>query len=72
MIYRKIQIYKITFPEPVAPGNTVAFGIKFVTTKSLIPNPETIPQVARQHVEYTNNLFIYSLYLVEDSKTTVV
>ncbi|KAI8579906.1 hypothetical protein K450DRAFT_239666 [Umbelopsis ramanniana AG] len=69
---RKIQIYKITFPEPVAPGSTVAFGIKFVTTKSLIPNPETIPQVARQHVEYNNNLFIYSLYLVEDSKTTVV
>ncbi|KAH8552962.1 Ribophorin I [Umbelopsis sp. PMI_123] len=69
---RKIQIYKITFPEPVEAGSTVAFGIKFVTTKSLVPNPPAIPQVARQHVEYNNNMFIYSLYLTEDSKTTVV
>lgn len=70
--YRKIQLYKITFPEPVEPGNTIAFGIKIVTTKSLLPNPEVIPQVARQHVEYTNNLFVYSLYPVDESKTTVV
>lgn len=72
MVYRKIQIYKITFPEPIAPGSTVAFGIKFATTKSLTPSPERIPQVARQHVEYNNNLFVYSLYSVDESKTTVV
>ncbi|KAG2181145.1 hypothetical protein INT43_008727 [Umbelopsis isabellina] len=69
---RHIQLYKITFPQPIQPGESVPFSIKLVTTHTLTPNPPVIPQVARQHVEYNNNMFMYNLYGADESKTTVV
>lgn len=37
----------------------------------LQPLPAEIPQVARQFVVYTGNVYVYSLYPSDEMKTTV-
>lgn len=68
---REIQFYKITFDEPIQPEEEVRFGIKISYTHMLQPLPAEIPQVARQFVVYTGNVYVYSLYPSDEMKTTV-
>lgn len=71
MYYRQVQLYKITFDEPVQPGQEIRFGVKIAYTHALEPLPARIPQVARQFVLYNGNVYSYSAYPSDEIKTTV-
>lgn len=71
MVYREVQLYKITFDEPIQPDTDVRFGVRLTYTHVLTPLPAKIPQVARQFVVYNDNIYMYSPYFTDEIKTTL-
>ncbi|KAI8070922.1 Ribophorin I [Gongronella butleri] len=68
---REIQVYKVKLPEPLAPGQEVRLGFKIAHVHALHPYPEQIPQMTRQYVQLTGNVFMLSPYTINELKTTV-
>ncbi|KAI7855229.1 Ribophorin I [Circinella umbellata] len=68
---KEVQLYKITFDEPIQPDTEVRFGVKLAYTHVLTPLPAKIPQVARQFVVYNDNIYMYSPYFTDEIKTTL-
>ncbi|KAI9278959.1 Ribophorin I [Phascolomyces articulosus] len=68
---KEVQLYKITFDEPIQPDAEIRFGVKLAYTHALTPLPAKIPQVARQFVVYSDNIYLYSPYFTDEVKTTV-
>ncbi|KAI8381186.1 Ribophorin I [Radiomyces spectabilis] len=65
------QLYKVTLPEPVQPNEDIRIGIKVAYTHVVAPLPKKMPQVAKQHLTYVNNMYLYSPYATEETKTTL-
>lgn len=70
--YRELQLYKITFDEPLEADQDIRITIKISYTHTLKPLPAKIPQVARQLLTYKGNVFLFSPYVTDEVKTTVV
>lgn len=71
-LYRELQLYKVTFDEPLQADQDIRITIKVSYTHSLKPLPAKIPQVARQLLMYKGNVFFFSPYETDEIKTTVV
>ncbi|KAI8143937.1 Ribophorin I [Fennellomyces sp. T-0311] len=68
---KEVQLYKITFDEPIQPNTEVRFGVKIAYSHALTALPKKIPQVARQFVVFNSNIFLYSPYFTDEVKSTV-
>jgi hypothetical protein len=66
-----VKCYKATFKPAIKKGSSQEFDVVATITGAFTPNPAKIEQTDRQFVEYRDNLFLLSPYVVE-SQTTVV
>ncbi|KAG0163336.1 dolichyl-diphosphooligosaccharide--protein glycosyltransferase subunit 1 [Apophysomyces sp. BC1034] len=69
---KKLQHYKVTFDKPLQPNEDIRFGVKVSYTHTLKPLPAKIPQVARQHLLFISNVYLFSAYHTEEMKTTLI
>ncbi|ORZ20259.1 Ribophorin I [Absidia repens] len=68
---REVQLYKVIFNEPLAPNDDIRLGIHISYTHVLKPLPAKIPQVSRQLLYYSGNVYLYSPYPTAEMKTTL-
>ncbi|RUS23765.1 Ribophorin I, partial [Jimgerdemannia flammicorona] len=66
-----IQYYKVALLQPLKPQDKITITLKVVYTHALSAFPQEIPQVAKQLLKYTGNIFVFSAYLSEKQKTVV-
>ncbi|KAI8645820.1 Ribophorin I-domain-containing protein [Parasitella parasitica] len=67
---QQLYVYKIHLLEPIDHNGQVKLGIKLTYTHQIRPLPAQIPQISKQHVTYSNNIFMLSPYHTTDIKTT--
>ncbi|RUP50168.1 Ribophorin I [Jimgerdemannia flammicorona] len=66
-----IQYYKVILQQPLQPQEKDTITLKVVYTHVLSSLPKHIPQVAKQFLVYTGNVFVFSAYTSEKQKTVV-
>lgn len=66
-----MRCFKVTFKPAVKKGSSQEFDVVATITDSFKANPAKIEQAERQYVEYVDNLYLLSPYVVE-AQTTVV
>ena len=66
-----VRCYKATFKPAIKKGTSQEFDVVATFTDVFKANPAKIEQTERQYVEYTDNLYLLSPYVVE-SQTAVV
>lgn len=67
---QQLYVYKIYLKEPLEYNNQVKLGVKLTYTHQIRPFPVQIPQISKQHVTYSSNIFLLSPYHTTDIKTT--
>ncbi|KAL9542653.1 hypothetical protein MBANPS3_008509 [Mucor bainieri] len=67
---QQLNVYEIRLQEPLEYNSQVKLGVKLTYTHQIRPLPAKIPQVSKQHVTYSNNIFMLSPYPTSDIKTT--
>ncbi|KAL9559332.1 hypothetical protein PS6_000799 [Mucor atramentarius] len=67
---QQLYVYKIYLQEPLEHNNQVKLGVKLTYTHQIRPLPARIPQVSKQHVIFSSNIFMLSPYHTSDIKTT--
>jgi hypothetical protein len=66
-----VKCYKATIKPAVKKGSSQEFDVVATITGAFTANPAKIEQTERQYVEYLDNLYLLSPYVVE-KQTTVV
>ncbi|KAF7724821.1 dolichyl-diphosphooligosaccharide--protein glycosyltransferase subunit 1 [Apophysomyces ossiformis] len=71
-LQKQVHQYKVKLDKPLQPNEDIRFGIKLSYTHLLKPLPAKIPQVARQHLFFAGNVYLFSPYFTEEMKTTLM
>lgn len=66
-----MKCYKATFKPAVKKGSSQEFDVVATITGAFKANPAKIEQTEKQYVEYLDNLYLLSPYVVQ-TQTTVV
>lgn len=66
-----VSCYRATFSKAFAKGKIVEFDVVATITGVFKPNPSEIKQGEKQYVEYYDNLYLLSPYVVEAQTTNV-
>lgn len=66
-----VRCYKVTFNPAIKKGSSQEFDVVATITGAFKPNPAKIEQTERQYVEYVDNLYLLSPYVVESQSTVV-
>lgn len=66
-----VRCYKVTFNPAIKKGGSQEFDVVATITGAFKPNPAKIEQTERQYVEYVDNLYLLSPYVVESQSTVV-
>lgn len=66
-----VKCFKATFKTAVKKSSSVEFDVVATITGVFYPNPAKIEQAERQYVEYLDNLYLLSPYVVESQGTVV-
>jgi len=65
------QLWRAKFAKKVHAGESVSVTVRAVFGHAQQPKPARITQSQKQLVEYTENVFVYSPYVIESQKTRV-
>lgn len=66
-----VKCYKATFKPAIKKGSTQEFDLVATITGIYKPNPAKIEQTEKQYVEYLDNLYLLSPYVVQSQSTVV-
>lgn len=66
-----VKCYKAIFKPAIKKGSSQEFDVVATITGVFKPNPAKIEQTEKQYVEYLDNLYLLSPYVVQ-TQTTVV